>query len=215
MASSGFLAAPQELRGEIVGSWDSRKLLGEGDTVYVKVSRASPGERLTVVRLDRRIVHPVTGKDMGYLVKVLGHVKVLSVAQNVAKAQVERSFDWIEEGDRVVTARPVAWKPGQGPAVPVSGYIVASKDNKQGLGERDIVYLDRGERDGLVQGTRFTILEPSKRVRVPSSGQWVTLPDQVVGEAVVLALQANTATALITRSLKEIATGYKVRTQTP
>ena len=59
----------------IVAAEDERELLGTDDAAIVNAPIA-PGGTFAVVRVDRRVFHPLTGQYLGWLTRVLGTAEV-------------------------------------------------------------------------------------------------------------------------------------------
>jgi hypothetical protein len=193
----------------IVAALDERLLLGTDDAAIVNAP-IPPGTRFTVVRVNRRIYHPVTRKYLGWLVRVLGTAEVTCRDQRTSTVAMRAMNDYASVGDYLVPIDPndvlernqlpekaaAACLPA-GAGDPV---IVAFDEAQNTIGERELAYIDRGRAAGIAPGQRFTIyheIAPEGRV--------------TVGELQVLRVGENTATALITNSLQELQVGYRLR----
>ena len=193
----------------IVATQDDRILLGTGDAAVINAP-ISPGTRLTVVRANRRIFHPVTGAYLGWLVRVLGAAEVTCRGERTSTVALLAMNETASVGDYLVpidqndvleqTSLAGKARPRCIPAGSCDGVIVAFNDERLVIGEQDYAYIDRGTASGVSQGQRFTIFrEVGPEGRVP------------VGELQVLRAGLQTSTALITTSVQEVQVGQLLR----
>ena len=177
-------------------------MLGVGDPIFLRLSKAdeaSPGDLLTLYRRLHKVFHPLEGRYLGDLFIILGIVRVAKIDQDLATVTIERSYDSIAPGDRamrfVLPPRDPPSLPGR--MLPDSpGVIVDVQDRRTLIGQRNVVYVDWGREDGLAVGDRLEVY------RVMPG-----LPNRMVGELKVIAMEDHTATALISRSLTPILRG--------
>ena len=189
--------------------------LATGDIIYLNGGRArgmTPGEQLTILNPDREVRHPVTGDVFGRFYRYLGRVRVLSVQEDTAIAEISHSCDPIVVGSRlqvyqpepVPLARPTAMRPVNYPTstekLAGAPTIVLSKDDIVSLGEDSIVWIDRGADAELTPGDIYTIY------RLNRSG----LPPVVLGELAVLSVHARSSVAKILRSRFTIHIGDRL-----
>lgn len=212
IASAGYISRVGDAKGEIVDSPDRRVLLGQRDKVYLTLSNdVKTGDRLTVLRVVKKVVHPKTGAIMGNLVKMLGDLKITAVNGQIATGEIISSYDYITKGDRLES-----YTETEAPLIPsgktsspggINGYIVESIETKVANAQMDVVYLDKGSKDGLNIGDRLKVVAPGGKGIVPSTGKETKLPDETIGEVQILSLQENTSTAWIIKSAKDIKRG--------
>lgn len=195
----------------IIASPEDRIILGTGDTAIINAAVA-PGTRFTVVRAARRIFHPKTHKSLGWLIQILGTAEVTCPGERTATVTLPVMNDAASVGDYLVPIDPndVLEKnvlngkvqPECVPGGACDGVIVAFNDDRQAVGEQDLAFIDRGTESGVSPGQRFTIYrEIAPEGRLP------------VGELQVLRAGADTATALITTSFREVQVGNLLRTR--
>ncbi|MBI3353425.1 MAG: hypothetical protein HY034_00830 [Nitrospirae bacterium] len=202
-----------ENKGVIIGSWDKKVLLGDNDIIYID-KRKNPsianGDKYIIYKVVREVKHPATEKKMGYLVKILGVVQITDVKKDVATGTIIRSFDTMEYGDRLMPYKKAAI-PGEsekgGGNKKLRGYIVDVKDEKIQNAQLDIVYIDRGTKDGVMVGDRFVVVRPGLKTSKYGPGEGLRLPGQIVGELSILSVQEKTATAKILNSVRSVTKG--------
>lgn len=186
--------------------------LSTGDIVYLdggKEGGLSPGEMFTAVDPGKVVRHPITHKVLGRYYAYLGRVRVLSVQQKTAIAEIADSCRPLHVGAKlkpfeqepVPLARLGSIRPVNEPAavsqIKKGATIVMSDDGVVSLGQDHIVYIDRGSDDNVTPGDLFTIYRLNRH----------GLPPVVIGELGVLSVQAHTALAKIVRSRYPIFVG--------
>jgi nucleoid-associated protein YgaU len=214
--SSGYVTKNLPVVARVVGTHENRILLGERDVIYLLPSKGTTLEvqgRYTIYRRLKPVVHPVSRRVVGDLIQILGEVEVQQTGQ-VATGLVTKSFDSIEPGDSVMPSRTVEAAPTtpvvEGAGGSLSGLVLEVLEQRFLNGQFNIVYIDRGELSGVVVGDRFKIFRRGERAPAYAAVANVQLPDRLVGELEVLSVQADTATALLTRSTETIALGDRI-----
>ena len=203
-------------QGFILGGKRQRKLIGAADKIYLQFREgAQPevGDRFFVFRTSLLIKHPVTNKDVGYLNRILGVLEVVLVAPDHAKAVVTSSFQEMSANDKLMPyekrSEEIALQPG---AEPIEGNIILAEWNTYLIAQRQIVFIDLGANDEIKAGHRFEVFEEPKALT--SRDEEVVLSIQPIGELLVLAVEQETAAALVTEALSEFNPGERVRLKT-
>jgi chemotaxis protein MotB len=188
----------------------NRMRLGQYDVFYLKLKDphdVAVGDLFTVYKRTRKVFHPATGRYMGYLINRLAIVQVVQVDDHLTTARALRAFGPAAPGDPVMkfseSMLPASDEPA---AVPASGDVTGLVVELQAdigltlVAQRNIVYLDRGSQDGVRAGDRMDL------VRYGGG-----LPPRQVGEVKVLSTEAQSATALVTKSTSRILRGDRFR----
>jgi hypothetical protein len=202
--------------GAIVGGKSQRRLIGKADTIYVQFRKSSQpevGERFFVFKTSSLIEHPVTKGDVGYLNTILGVLEVVQVAPDHAKAVVSDSFQEMSPGDKLMPykkrSEEITLRPG---TKPIEGNIILSRGQNFLMAQRQIVFIDLGEEDGIKAGHRFEVIR--QPTALTSRNEEIVLSIEPVGELLVLAVEPETAAALVTESISEFLPGERVRMKT-
>jgi hypothetical protein len=211
---------PRELAesGTIRAAFEEKLMLSSPDKAYADFERSRDvkvGESYVIYKTERPIRHPVTRELFGYQSTILGSAKVTAVGQKGVTLLITQCFEPIERGAllgpwtqkfyRPVERRPVKQE--------VSGRIIGGQvDAVSQLGENHVVFLDRGERDGVEEGNVFRVLRSGDQYGLePARPSWDTsLPVESVGDLLVVDVKERTSTALVTRSMKELFVGDRV-----
>jgi len=201
LIASGYISRSIPDRGRIIGTPQGRTTMGKGDYIYIKTEgEAKIGDRFYVIRSAGMIRHPERGNEVGYLIEINGIIEVVGEESGMTKAEIKESFKEINVGDRLdnfyLIEPPL--KP-ESPVIPeIEASIVAIRHLYSTTGSiYDIFYIDKGEKDGITQGSLLYLYSKEKPV-VP------------LGIAQVINVKDETATAVLRKGLKEILVGDRV-----
>jgi LysM repeat protein len=208
MLSAGFVNSV-ESSGIIVGApGNSKTIYAFGDSVYVKF--ASPGDvnvgdKFLIYSSEGNVIHPLTGKRYGRLVRGLGVLQITAKdpAAVVITARITLSFDSIEINNFVTPyEEPVLLYPSSDKRTKdISGCILEVTDRRTIVGQMDFVYLDKGSADGVDPGDSFAVYTgPANR------GE----PRKKIGEVQVFLVKDHSSTAIIRRSTEAMERGNTV-----
>jgi len=206
-------------RGKLKSIYGSAETLrfgmATGDIVYVGGGRQAglgAGSELTIVETGETVVHPVSGKVVGRQYHFTGRLRILSVQETTAIAEISYSCDPVLVGsdlqpfvpEPVPLARLDAMRPINLPPsierLENAPVILSSQDHVVALGEDHVVFIDRGSRDEITPGDIFSIYRMHRR----------GLPPVLVGELAVLAVYEESSVARIIRSRHTIYVGDRL-----
>ena len=209
----GFVTA-DELAGmaTIVSSPETQTWLGDHDRVVVGLGAGAvaKGDRLDIFRRGEAVFDPDTDVLFGYATEELGWLEITDVHAQSASGIIRMSRSEIHVGDHVIPrARPDSEiQVLAGPAV--EGRVVHTPGQLM-MGSHGVVYLDRGHGDGLQVGHPLEIYRDMGSARDEVRGTQVDLPDDVVAKLLVVETTESTATALVTHTRAELASGDRFR----
>ena len=205
---SGYIQAfPEPASGVVTGAREAKRLFGQGDPLYLRLAPTTDvkvGDQFILFRPTTHIYHPVTRDYMGRMLVILGIIEIAKEpGERVTEARILRSFDAMGPGDLLKPyAAPPPVPAQQVTSGPVSGIVLDFKEPRQLTGQSEIIYIDRGEMDGVAPGDRFSVSHRGKRL-APTSRN----PDQAVAQIKIISLQARTATASVLHSSDAIRRG--------
>ncbi len=205
--------------GLILGEERERKLIGSNDKVYVKFRESTQpavGDRFFIFRTSELIKHPVSKEDVGYLNDILGILEIIDVAPDHAKAVVVSSYEAIAIKDKLMPykkrSEEIVLHAG---TEPKRGNIILAKGHVRLIADRQIVFIDLGGNDEIEAGNRFQVFrQPQAEDLLADDESKIVLKIQPIGELLVLAVEQETAAALVTKSLNEFMPGEKIRLMT-
>lgn len=230
LRNQGFIEDESSNWGEITGAREDKMFLTDFDEVYLRIGGdhdVKIGQELTVYR-------PIKSQSGGRLIEIQGTVKVdqWNAKDRIARARVVETLDTIERGARVgPIMRKFEVVPPARNEKDVEAKILTSIHPHNFYGQNQVVFLDKGEDDGLKPGNRLFVIRkgdgfhkthPSgsaaKRIAVedpsPAATENITkprsdeiLPEEVLAELRVISVKKGTSMALVTTSRREIEQG--------
>jgi LysM domain len=214
--SSGFLTEEKELPwGTLLGTVTPLQIsaVSERTTaqLFQKVAVAPPeGARYQVgdTLLVARVLREVHG--YGHVITPSGLIRVTDASRPEIVGEVIAAYGQLTDGQRVMPAEKFA-DPGRVRPVPISdgvtGKVLAQRDDQPLTGPQDVLFLDKGRKDGVALGDLFEIRATAhKRERAAAviSEPMATIQVVHLGEA--------TCTARVLRVTQpDIAPGTEVR----
>lgn len=231
----------KDVWGEVSGSPEDQLLLSEGDNTYLEIKPehdVKPGQELTVFR---PLVRTFKGDAKGTLVAILGTalVEKWDPQTRIARAKLTESLDVIERGAKVgPVGRRFQVVPPVRNETELWGHVAASLYPHVMYGQNQVVFIDKGQQDGLVPGNRLFVVTRGDEYRKTLAGAsefgGTTIyyesekppvivnegalghgddrkyPEEVVGEVRVLTVREHTAACLVVSSNHEIEPGQRV-----
>lgn len=188
--------------GKISGAPTGRSMFGNNDYLYIKTNTtANAGDKFHVIRPSALIKHPKTKNKMGYLISVLGTVKVIETENGMTKAVVTKAYGEIRTGDLLdafYEIEPVM-EEDEHRKPDVSGFIVAAQKMKSISAFHDILFIDKGSSDGLEIGDMLKTISFDKLNK-----------SRTIGVIQIINLKGSTASAIVRKSESAISVGDKV-----
>ncbi len=149
----------------------------------------------------------------GNQIEVKGVIRVIETASITSKTIIEQSFNPIRVDDLLVPfpdRRPplIAFNfiP---PKKDINGYILSNRGNNLMFTLNDVVYLDKGEADGVDQGDRFEVYAYPLTIDEDEED----INPQVIGEIAIISIQEDTSTGVIMNASEPLFPGLKVRSK--
>ncbi len=202
--TSGFLGSIDSFSGSIEGHFSERTLYGNNDDVYVKLAgNAKIGERFYIYRSLREVSHPVTKAKMGSIVEPVGVLEITRLEHGHVIGRILQAFSEIFAGyflnPYIEMKPPVIEQPFRRPEV--MGHIVATRKLQTWNVTSDIVYLDKGSKDGLKPGDLIGSLSQAgingNKYSVPNGILQVISTQEGTSTAIIVQLNDKTAHRLI------------------
>jgi LysM repeat protein len=229
--------------GELVGSPSDHMMLSEGDDIYVQIQDdhdVSLGEELTIFRPIRTVE---SDNAKGELVSIRGTARIerYNPKTKMVRAKIIEAIDVIERGVKI---GPVGRKfdvvPPVRSDIDLEATILASVYPYHFFGQNQVVFIDRGEQDGVKPGMRFFAVMRGDRWQqtIDSAGETARyrprseddrparfdqhalhtadedkLPDETYAELRVLRVRDHTAAALVVQSKHEIERNARLVTR--
>lgn len=207
-----------EEAGRIVGAFEERLMLTHLDKIYARFKdpgAVRAGQTYAIYRSEGPIHHPVTGETVGYKTLILGQARVTRLDEKAVTMVISAAYDTIGRGDYLgpwseKLARSIQLRPNH---ASVDGYIVAVHPGVlTNVGEANVVFLDKGQADGVEEGNTFQVLRSGDRSEGrPDRPRYDSrLPTEVVGTLVIFDVKERNSSAFVARSLFELYVGDRV-----
>ncbi len=189
LVASGFIADSPGGVGAIDGGPSGRLIFGDHDLVYVRSDRPTKlGDRFYILRKGDLVRHPATNKKMGYLVTIVGIAEIVRFEYGDTLAKITQMFEEIHSGDLLETYYEInpPLTVGKFRKPDITGYVVASRYGHLGNAKLDIVFVDKGIKDGLEVGDIVRTLNISDGHKIPSGALQIISCREATSAAVVL-----------------------------
>ncbi len=212
--STGFVSADQ-IRGaaSVLDAPGPRSWLTDHDKVVVGLGEGETqvGAQYDILRTSEQVTDPETGIFFGYHTEYLGWLEVTEVQPESSWAVIRLSRSEVQRGDRLLPRRLRTADIEVGASPDVSGHVVFTPNRRFEMGSTDIVYLNRGARDGLAVGSPLEIFRPLGSGTDEAKGQAVKLPDHVIAKLLVVDVTDESAAAVVTHTVTELSRGDRFR----
>jgi hypothetical protein len=233
LKTEGFIEDEAENNwGEINGAREDKIFLTDFDEVYIRVASNRDlrvGQELTVYRPLRKL-------GSGRLVEIQGTVRIdtWNPKERIARAIVVEAIEAIERGARIgPLARRFTVTPPVRNDTDVEASVITAVRPNQLFGSNQVLFIDKGEDDGLRPGNRLTVYkkgdeyyktspfefartriameknEAAQVERMPNPRNDSVLPEEVQAELRVVSVSKHAAMAIVTDSRREIEIGDK------
>ncbi len=221
IARTGFISkGALKASGVIVRPKDKKVMTFAGDDVILSFEDRvdiSKGDRFVVFNVAEKVKHPITRKHVGYVVDNLGTITITSAIGSVVEGRVDTAFKEIFNGAKLTPyIDPLKKVAVTRATAQVEAVIIAAIEGVKLISENDIVYIDKGRRDGLALGNKFRVYRARGTVDDPLRRKnKIPLPAIELGDAVVISLEEDSAACLIVDSLRAIKVGDEVLSSPP
>lgn len=199
----------------IVASTDDRIILGAGDRAYVRGLEGDNVKQFSVFRGGDVYTDPETGEVLGYEAIYTADA-LLETAGDIARVMLSNTTREILAGDRLLPVDDGRDEMNFFPHSPkqaVNGRIISVFDGVYQVGQYQIVVLNRGSRESLEVGHVLEVMQAGETVIDKVSGDpddFITLPDESAGVAMVFKVFEKVSYALIMKATRAIHLNDKV-----
>jgi hypothetical protein len=198
LMASGYIADTIPGVGHVGDSPSEQNVFGNGDIFYVTLDHpAKVGDRFYVIKASKLLEHPITGKDIGHVITFGGVAEIVKIKDGDTMAKITKCFREMDRGDILDAYYDIElpMTTGNFRSPDINGMIIAAGNNMEFQSSMlDIIYIDKGCRDGIEVGDMFMTLEVNDHA-VPN------------GEIQVISCRDHTATAIIKSSTAPVSPG--------
>lgn len=189
----------------------------EGQEAYIKGLPNLNFSDYFVYRPDKKLVDQSTKKIIGYQAKYLGSIRVVRYKEkSISVADILTSREEFQPGDRLLAVPPLSEPDDimlREPKKKVLGRIVGTLgEENQKITQYQIAVTNLGLEQGLRKGDVLAVYRTGEKVPDPLKPEcykefrkdWITLPNERIGEVIIFKLFANASIGLVIQSKKEI-----------
>ncbi len=210
--NTGFVRRdPISSNGTIMKVDAEKELIAFGDTVFIKYTGTpsfNVGEKYVSYKTIGPIVDNVTGNAIGTQYLLTGVIEITRVEPLFSVAEVIKSYRAIEIDDRLFPYEP------RSPRIPIKesiyglyGKIAACEKQTRLFGGDTVVFINKGEQDGVKAGQIYNIFYQDKFEVNPVTKETAQLSPIKLGELLVLHTESTTSTVIVIRANREIPVG--------
>ncbi|WDU62234.1 peptidoglycan-binding protein [Pseudomonas poae] len=191
----------------VVAAETGRVLGANGELVHARgnLDPAQPG--YGIVRRGKVYTDPQTHELLGVNADDIGTARFVT-AGDLTTLALQRVTQEVRPGDRLLRVQPpvdpASLKTPQSTPF-IQGHIIDIPKGVTQIGVLDAVTLNKGRREGLVEGQLLTIIKTGASVRDPLNGAPLKLPDERVGTLLVFRTYEKLSYGLVLSASRALA----------
>lgn len=198
----------------IVAGEGERVLGGMGDRLFAR-GRLDPEQPVYELFRQGKIYRdPLSQELLGVNADAIGSARVVASEGDLATLTLQSSNQEVRLGDRLLAADtsglPSSFSPSA-PQRPVEGLIIDVPRGVTQIGALDVVTLNRGRRDGLLEGNVLAVIKTGETVRDRQTGEPLKIPDEAAGWLMVFRSYDRLSYGLVLKATRSLAVLDKVR----
>ncbi|MDI2592948.1 LysM domain-containing protein [Pseudomonas sp. 681] len=198
----------------IVAGDAERVLSGTGDRIYAR-GHFDPNQSVYgIFRQGKVYTDPDTQEFLGINADDVGGGEIVATEGDVATVALQRTTQEVRLGDRLFSGEERAITSTFMPSAPknqINGVIIDVPRGVTQIGVMDVVTLNKGQRDGLVQGNVLEVMKTGETVRDRVTGQPLKIPDERAGLLMVFRTYDKLSYGLVLNATRSLAVMDKVR----
>jgi nucleoid-associated protein YgaU len=198
----------------IVAGSAERVLSGMGDRIYARGTFSPDHTVYALFRQGKTYTDPTTGEVLGINADSVGVGEVVATERDIATLNLQRASTEVRLGDRLFSTEEHAvtstFMPSP-PNSPIDGLIIDVPRGVTQVGKFDVVTLNKGRRDGLVDGNVLAIYKTGETVRDRVTGQQVKVPDENSGLLMVVRTYEKLSYGLVLSASRSLEVMDKIK----
>ncbi|WP_437879761.1 LysM peptidoglycan-binding domain-containing protein [Pseudomonas sp. LRF_L74] len=191
-----------------------RVLGGAGDRIYARGKFDPQDPVYGVFRQGKVYTDPVTKKFLGINADEIGGGEVVAQEGDVATFVLNRVNQEVRLGDRLFPTEQRAVNSTFMPSEPmkqIDGLILDVPRGVNKIGQYDVVTINKGLHDGLLEGNVLAIFKTGETVRDRITGERIKVPDERSGLLMVFRTYDKLSYALVLYASRDLSVLDKVR----
>ena len=216
LLSNRIVDTPEQFEGApyIVAGNAERVVSGSGDRVYARGAFDEAAPVYGIFRQGKTYIDPDTQEFLGINADDIGGGEIVAEEGDIGTMMLTRTTQEVRLGDRLFPTEERAinstFMPSE-PASVIRGLIIDVPRGVTQIGQFDVVTLNKGARDGLVEGNVMAIYKTGETVRDRVTGEAVKIPDERAGLLMVFRTYEKLSYALVLNATRQLAIMDKVR----
>ena len=204
-----ILDTPQDLDNApyIVAAEAGRVLGANGERVHARGNLDPSQPHYGIFRRGKVYTDPQTRELLGINADDIGTARFVT-AGDLTTLAVQRITQEVRPGDRLLRAQPPADPTAfaVSPTTPfIEGQIIDIPKGVTQIGVLDAVTLNKGRRDGLVEGQLLSVIKTGAKVRDSLTGAPTKLPDERAGTLLVFRTYEKLSYGLVLNASRPLA----------
>lgn len=200
----------------VMAGGDTRIILGTGDRLYAR----NKGKQLEletaygVYRAGVRYIDPETREVLGYEAEDIGAGKIVAIDGEVGTLEIARTTQEIRIEDKLLPVESQRISSVFHPRNPEGvrpGSVLRIFNSISAGAQYSVIVVNRGEHDGVRQGHTFALYKKGATVRDRVNADYVKLPAERAGLAMVFRTFPRVSYALVLRTTRPIKEGDEIR----
>ncbi|MBK3508326.1 peptidoglycan-binding protein [Pseudomonas sp. MF6747] len=184
---------------------DAGRVLGaNGDRVYARGALDPTQPNYGIFRRAKVYTDPDTQELLGINADNIGTARFV-MAGDLTTLAVQRVTQEVRPGDRLLRAEPPVDPAPVKRASFVKGHIIDIPKGVTQIGVLDAVTLNKGRRDGLVEGQLLTVIKAGETIRDTLTGAATQLPDERAGTLLVFRTYEKLSYGLVLSASRSLA----------
>lgn len=165
-------------------------------------------DRYVVYRIERPVVHPQTGKRIGFKINFLGEGEVINTRKKLVTMVLTKAHSEIARGDLITNVfEPLSMVTPRKNEVQHVAMVVDFHHETVASGTFAYVYIDRGAEHGVKRGNRFEIVWRGDGLKGTNVKAIKDYPDEQIGIAMVVEAYDRHSLCVLTNAVREIERG--------
>ncbi len=183
--SRNRLVTQEEIDGApyVVAGYEKRLLSGSGDNFYAR-GQFYETPAYGLYRIGEPYVDPETDELLGIRAQDVGSAKLKTVEGDIGTLLASRTVEEVRIGERLFPHEERRLESTFYPSAPesdVKGVIMAVEGGISQVGHLDVVAINRGEREGLTEGSVLAIFKRGETITDKVAKEKITLPHERSG----------------------------------
>ncbi|MDO8695644.1 MAG: LysM peptidoglycan-binding domain-containing protein [Pseudomonas sp.] len=204
-----FSAAPYVLAGA-----GESVVMGAGQSIYARGKFAEEQPAYGIYRQGKTYTDPKTKEFLGINANVIGNAEAGAVEGDITTLKLTRTNEEVRLGDRLFPTDERAvnstFSPSE-PTKPIDGVIIDIPRGVNQIGSMDVVTINKGKRDGLVEGNVLAVMKTGETVRDRVTGESIKVPDERGGLLMIFSTFDKISYGLVLVADRDLALQDKVK----